>query len=101
MEADFANRTQGINNNNILDHREHVEKKEIESGNITLVYLPAMIVFQLVESAFPRFEGFEDGEIPLFPLEYTFRITTTTGLKKIISCQPLQVTHFDHLLDGT
>ena len=76
-EADLVNRTWGINNNIVLDHRECLEKKEIESGNVTLVYLPVMIVFQLVESTFPRFEGFEDGEIPLFPSEYTFRIATT------------------------
>ena len=85
MEADLVNRTWGVINDIILDHREHLEKKEIESGNITLVYPSAMIMFQLVESTFPRFEGFEDGEIPLFTLEYMFRITTSTGLKKIIS----------------
>ena len=51
-----------------------------------------MIVFQLVESTFPRFEGFEDGEIPLFPLEYMFRIATSAGLKKIISHQQYNLT---------
>ena len=85
-EADLVNRTWGVINDIILEHREHLEKKEIDSGNVTLVYLPVMIMFQPVESTFPRFEGFEDGEIPLFPLEYTFRIAISTGLKKIISC---------------
>ena len=44
-EADLANGTQGVINDIVLDHRERLGKKEIESGNLTLVYLPAMIVF--------------------------------------------------------
>ena len=44
-EVDLVNGTWGVINDIVLDHRECLEKKEIESGNITLVYLPAMIVF--------------------------------------------------------
>ena len=90
--ADLVNGTWGIINDIVLDHRECLEKKEIESGNVTLVYPPVMIMFQLVESTFSRFEGFEDGKIPLFPSEYTFRITISTGLKKIISCRQYNLT---------
>lgn len=44
-EVDLVNGTQGVINDIVLDHREHLGKKEIESGNITLVYPPAMIGF--------------------------------------------------------
>ena len=81
-EADIVNGTRGVINDIVLDHRECLGKKEIESGNLTLVYPPAMIVFRPLEATFPRFDGFEDGEIPLFPSEYTFKITTSTGPKK-------------------
>ena len=56
MEADLANRTQGVINDIILDHREHLETSEIKNGNITLVYLQAMIVFQplVLELQSPR-----------------------------------------------
>ena len=84
-EVDLANGTQGVINDIVLDHRECLGKKEIESGNLTLVYLPAMIIFRPLEATFPRFDSFKDGEIPLFPSEYTFKITTSTGPKKIVS----------------
>ena len=44
-EADLANGTRGVINDIILDHRERLGKKEIESGNLTLVYPPTMIIF--------------------------------------------------------
>ena len=91
-EVDLANRTQGVINDIVLDYRDHLGKKEIESGNITLVYPSAMIVFQPVEATFPRFNSFKDGKIPLFPSEYTFKITTSTSPKKIISCQQYNLT---------
>ena len=82
MEADLANGTWGIINDIVLDHREHLGKKEIESGDINLMYPSAMIVFQPVEASFPRFDSFKDGKIPLFPLEYMFRIAHPLDPKK-------------------
>lgn len=91
-EVDLVNGTWGVINDIVLYHREHLGKKEIESGNLTLVYPPAMIIFRPLEATFPRFNGFKDGEIPLFPLEYTFKITTSTSPKKIISHQQYNLT---------
>ena len=51
-----------------------------------------MIVFRPLEATFPRFDGFEDGKIPLFPSEYTFKITTSTGPKKIVSRRQYNLT---------
>ena len=48
-EADLANGTKGIITNIILDHRETLEKTEVKNGIVTLLYPPAMIIFNPLE----------------------------------------------------
>ena len=75
-EADLANGMRGIISDIILNHREQLDWSEIKNGIVTLLYPPAMIIFKPDKSSFPRFEGLKQGEIPLFPSEHNFRIST-------------------------
>ena len=87
-EADLANGTRGTMTDIFLDPREWLESSEVEKGVVMLLYPPAMVIFKPLHSTFPIFNGFEDGEIPLFPSEYTFRIMTSSGQKCSVSrCQ--------------
>ena len=72
-EADLANGTRGVVTNTI---REQPDKSEIENGIFMLMYPPAMIIFNPVESTLPKFDGLDEGEIPLFPSEHNFQIST-------------------------
>ena len=84
-EADLANGTQGTVTDIFLDPRERLESSELEKGIVMLLYPPAMVIFKPLHSTFPIFNGFEDGEIPLFPSKYTFRIMTLSGQKCSVS----------------
>ena len=69
----------------ILDHREQLENLEVEKGEVTLLYPPAMIIFKPLHSMFPIFNSFEEGEIPLFSSKHAFRIMTSLGQKCSVS----------------
>ena len=88
MEANLANGMHGTITDIILDHREQLENSEVEKGEVTLLYLPVVIIIKPLHSTFPIFNGFEEGEIPLFPSKHTFRIVALSGQRCSVSrCQ--------------
>ena len=91
-EADLANGTRGVIKDIILDHWEELERSELDSSVVTLIYPPAMTMFMLLESSFPQFEGLGKGEILIFPLEHNFQITTSTSKKVTIHHQQYTLT---------
>jgi hypothetical protein len=61
-----------------LDPWEEVNKEEVErDGVVKLQYLPAVVIFEPYHHTFPRFDGLKDGQIPIFPSEHSFTISTT------------------------
>ena len=65
-DTDLANGTRGAITDIILDHREQLDKSEIENGIITLMYTPAMTVFKPIESTFPKFVYYNQILLPIF-----------------------------------
>ncbi len=89
-ESDLANGSRGIVTDIILDSRE--EDLEVDAGVVTLRYPPACVIFKLDHSSFPRFEGLEPNEIPIFPSETSFKFTTSAGNKPTAKRRQLALT---------
>ena len=91
-EANLANGTRGIITDIILDPREILERSEAEDGVVTLVHPLVMIVFKPLVSLFPKFGGLAEGEIPLFPAEYMFKINTSAIQKVLVNRRQYNLT---------
>ena len=79
-DADLTNGMRGVTTDIILDHREHLDGSKVERGEITLLYPPAMIVFKPLRTSCPKFDGLQQGVIPLFPTSVSFHILTSAYL---------------------
>ena len=57
-----------------------------------LMHPSAMIIFKPIKSTFPKFDGLDEGEIPLFPSEHNFQISTSSRKKVKFHCQQYTLT---------
>ncbi|KAG5220343.1 ATP-dependent DNA helicase [Salix suchowensis] len=89
-ESDLANGSCGTVSQITLDSREPVaDQLTLE---LKLLYPPACVIFKLDHATFPPFEELASGEIPIFPTEGSFRITTGSGKKKTVKRRQLAMT---------
>jgi hypothetical protein len=70
--GDLANGTRGEIIDIVLDPRETDD--EDGDGRVFLRYPPAMVMFKPTHHTFKRLPNLEDGLIPIFPSEATFRV---------------------------
>ena len=81
-QADLANGSCGIIADIVLDGREDVDREQAEKcGVVELRYPPALVVFEPYHHTFPRFPGLKEGQIPMFPQDLGFTISTTSKLR--------------------
>ena len=81
-QADLANGSRGIIADIVLDGREDVDREQAEKcGVVELRYPPALVVFEPYHHTFPRFPGLKEGQIPMFPQDLGFTISTTGKLR--------------------
>lgn len=77
-DADLANGSRGIITDIVLDARESIDSEQADrEGVVKLEYPLAVIIFKPYHHTFPKFEGLKEGEIPIFPVEHNFTISTT------------------------
>lgn len=89
-ESDLANGSRGSVSGIVLDSRENGQGAE--DGVMKLGYPPACVIFKLDHCSFPRFEGLEANEIPIFPSETSFKISAATGAKTTVKRRQLALT---------
>lgn len=76
-DADLANGSRGTIADIILDAREIIDETAAnEKGYVKLQYPPATIIFEAYHHSFPKPEGLKEGQIPLFPQNTNFQIST-------------------------
>ena len=77
-QADLANGSRGIIADIVLDARENVDCEQAEhDGVVNLRYPPALVVFEPYHHTFPKFPRLKEGQIPIFPQDLGFSISTT------------------------
>jgi ATP-dependent exoDNAse (exonuclease V) alpha subunit len=77
-QADLANGSRGIIADIVLDAREDVDREQAErDGVVKLQYPPALVVFEPYHHTFPKFHSLKEGQIPIFPQDLGFTISTT------------------------
>ncbi len=83
-EADLANGTRGIIEDIILDPREDNPIVDEETGDVTLKYPPALVLFRSDKDDLQcEISGLERGLLPIIPLEVGFTVHTSQGSSRI------------------
>jgi len=84
-EADIANGTRGTIHDVILNPRETITQRD--DGAIVLKYPPAAVIFKPDEKCNIKFDGLEEGLVPILPSRATFTVDTKNGTHSICRCQ--------------
>lgn len=92
-DADLANGSRGVIADIVLDIREVLDREQLKrDGYVKLECPPAAIIFEPIHYSFQKFPDLREGQIPIFPSQTSFNISTTGKPKTKITRRQYPIT---------